>query len=70
MQPDLPKEGISKPGATPAAIGPKDLLNVKVAAPKGVRSATTWEQERYGCLQDPTNTRALANSEPNYIYHE
>eukprot|EP00798_Chlamydomonas_sp_ICE-L_P011792 gene11792-14913_t len=33
-QADVPQGGISKPGATPASIGPKDLLDVKVPAPK------------------------------------
>lgn len=31
----VPKEGISKP--TPASIGPKDLLDVKVAPPKAMK---------------------------------
>jgi len=37
VQADIPKEGISKPGANPGAIGPSELLDVKVPAPKRVR---------------------------------
>ncbi len=35
MQADIPKEGVSRPGApNPGAIGPAELLDVKVPAPK------------------------------------
>mmetsp|Transcript_13160 Transcript_13160/g.28215 ORF Transcript_13160/g.28215 Transcript_13160/m.28215 type:complete len:187 (+) Transcript_13160:84-644(+) len=42
----LPKEGISRPTATPAAIGPKELLNVQVPAAKARKDPKEiWDED-------------------------
>ncbi|GAX80342.1 hypothetical protein CEUSTIGMA_g7780.t1 [Chlamydomonas eustigma] len=43
---EVPKEGVSKPGANPGAIGPSELFNVKVPAPKAKKDPKDiWDDE-------------------------
>ncbi|WIA13495.1 hypothetical protein OEZ85_007071 [Tetradesmus obliquus] len=47
---DAPRKGdLSKPSATPASIGPQDLLPVKVASPKARKKNDIWTAEEASC---------------------